>query len=170
MSAHAAQVVLDHNSPRTPIAPVKEQPNRLRGFIAGVTSGVTKLLVGHPFDTVKVRLQTSGKDGRFGGPIDCLRQTIRKGNDPTIKLTILQHAIAGAGAGWTVSFIASPIEHIKSRLQVQYDSATKLYSGPIDCARKLIRNNGIQGLWMGLSGTLALRSFFFVMWGSYEVG
>ncbi|CAG8446777.1 12394_t:CDS:10 [Acaulospora morrowiae] len=233
MSSHAPQVTTK------PRASAKEQPNRLRGFLAGIISGFTKLLVGHPFgrrinllfeakrkiffltssfghienrnlnlpisDTVKVRLQTSGKDGRFGGPIHCLKQTIRmegfralykgatpplvgwgfmdsvmlgslhnyrlllQGNDPTVKLTILQHAIAGAGAGWTVSFIASPIEHLKARLQVQYDSSTKLYNGPIDCARKLIKNNGIQGLWIGLSGTLLFRSFFFVMWGSYEL-
>ncbi|KAJ1992939.1 hypothetical protein H4R33_000815 [Dimargaris cristalligena] len=31
---------------------------RLHGFIAGVASGITKLAVGHPFDTIKVRLQT----------------------------------------------------------------------------------------------------------------
>lgn len=30
-------------------------------------------------DTVKVRLQTSGKaDGRFKGPLDCVKQTIHK--------------------------------------------------------------------------------------------
>lgn len=31
----------------------------------------------HPFDTIKVRLQTSSKE-QFKGPIDCLLQTIRK--------------------------------------------------------------------------------------------
>lgn len=32
----------------------------------------------------------------------------------------LGHAFAGIFAGWTVSFLAAPIEHVKSRLQVQY--------------------------------------------------
>ena len=33
--------------------------------------------VGHPFDTIKVRLQTTGKD-QFKGPLNCLLQTLRK--------------------------------------------------------------------------------------------
>ncbi|KAL1973721.1 hypothetical protein VTN31DRAFT_5281 [Thermomyces dupontii] len=48
-----------------------------KGFVAGVFSGVAKCLVGHPFDTVKVRLQTT-KDTRFRGPLDCVVQTIQK--------------------------------------------------------------------------------------------
>ncbi|RUP48674.1 mitochondrial carrier domain-containing protein, partial [Jimgerdemannia flammicorona] len=53
--------------------------NRARGFAAGVASGITKLVVGHPFDTIKVRLQTSGAaDGRFAGPLDCLKSTLRQ--------------------------------------------------------------------------------------------
>ena len=31
----------------------------------------------HPFDTIKVRLQTSSKT-QFTGPVDCLMQTLRK--------------------------------------------------------------------------------------------
>lgn len=33
-------------------------------------------IVGHPFDTIKVRLQTSEKS-QFRGPVHCLAQTIR---------------------------------------------------------------------------------------------
>ena len=49
--------------------------------------------------------------------------------------------MAGAMAGWTVSFIAGPVEHIKARLQVQYaaDKSKRLYSGPIDCLQKTVR-------------------------------
>ncbi|CAG8720614.1 11098_t:CDS:2, partial [Scutellospora calospora] len=36
-----------------------------------------------------------------------------QGNDPTVKLNVFQHALAGAGAGFTVSFVATPIEQIK---------------------------------------------------------
>jgi len=44
-------------------------------------------------------------------------------------------------AGWTVSFIAAPVEHVKARLQIQYaaDKSKRLYSGPIDCTKKLVR-------------------------------
>jgi len=48
-----------------------------KGFVAGVFSGISKLSVGHPFDTIKVRLQTS-QSSQFKGPLDCLLQTIRK--------------------------------------------------------------------------------------------
>jgi solute carrier family 25 carnitine/acylcarnitine transporter 20/29 len=50
------------------------------------------------------------------------------------------HGIAGILAGTTVSFIAAPVEHIKARLQVQYaaDKSKRMYSGPIDCLRKLV--------------------------------
>lgn len=50
------------------------------------------------------------------------------------------HGIAGIMAGTTVSFIAAPVEHIKARLQVQYaaDKSQRMYSGPIDCLRKLV--------------------------------
>ncbi|CAO3642709.1 unnamed protein product [Cunninghamella blakesleeana] len=180
--------------------------NCFRGFAAGMMSGVTKLAVGHPFDTVKIRLQTtSAADGRFKGPLDCLIKTIRhegplalyKGATPPLvgwmfmdsimlgtlhnvrilqqkwngdkKLTPFQHGIAGLAGGLTVSFVATPVEQIKARLQVQYDATTKVYSGPIDCIRKVVKNNGIQGLWRGLLPTMAFRSWFFVFWGSYDI-
>merc|ERR1712000_702516 len=54
----------------------KSQSN-YKGFVAGVFSGVAKLTVVHPFDTIKVRLQTSDST-RFSGPLQCLLQTVRK--------------------------------------------------------------------------------------------
>lgn len=50
---------------------------RTRNVIAGLSSGMSLVLAGHPFDTIKVRLQTQGAQARFAGPLDCLRQTIR---------------------------------------------------------------------------------------------
>ncbi len=55
-------------------------------------------------------------------------------------LPAVGHAIAGSMAGATVSFIAAPVEHIKARLQIQYaaEKTNRLYSGPIDCTRKIV--------------------------------
>jgi len=50
----------------------------MRSGMAGLVSGFTIVLAGHPFDTLKVRLQVEGLGGRFRGPIDCLLQTVRK--------------------------------------------------------------------------------------------
>lgn len=60
--------------------------------------------------------------------------------DPAFRLNAWQHGVAGVFAGWTVSLIASPFEHIKARLQIQYaaDKHQRLYSGPIDCTRKIV--------------------------------
>lgn len=104
------------------------------------------------------------------------------------RLPTLGHGIAGIMAGGTVSFIAAPVEHIKARLQVQYaaDKSKRLYSGPIDCIRKIVcdsrlkvvspaytriqaRAHGIRGIYHGLSATLLFRSFFFFWWGSYDI-
>ncbi|KAF9439298.1 hypothetical protein BGZ76_006027 [Entomortierella beljakovae] len=191
-------------SSKTKAADDKSKQKKIHGFIAGVFSGVTKMAVGHPFDTMKVRMQTAGND-RFHGLWHCITETFKKegprafykgatppligwafmdsvmlgslsyyrlllqGGDPNVKLTPFWSGIAGVGAGITVSFIATPIEHVKARLQVQYDAKTKIYSGPIDCARQLIKNNGITGPWKGLVATLWFRSSFFMWWGSYEI-
>lgn len=95
-------------------------------------------------------------------------------SEETIKqkrLSSFGHGLAGIAAGWTVSFIAAPVEHVKARLQIQYAAkkADRLYSGPIDCARKLLRYHGVPGLWHGLYATLIFRSSFFFWWGSYDV-
>ena len=57
------------------------------------------------------------------------------------ELPTVGHALAGVMAGWTVSVIAAPVEHIKARLQIQYaaDKSKRLYHGPIDCTRKIVR-------------------------------
>lgn len=87
------------------------------------------------------------------------------------RLPVSGHALAGIFAGWTVSFIAAPVEHVKARLQVQYqvNKLERPYSGPVDCARKLINNHGVRGLYHGLFATLIFRTFFCFWWGSYDV-
>ncbi len=60
--------------------------------------------------------------------------------DPYYKLSPFGHGIAGMFAGWTVSFIAAPVEHVKARLQIQYaaEKSKRLYTGPIDCSKKIV--------------------------------
>jgi solute carrier family 25 carnitine/acylcarnitine transporter 20/29 len=43
-------------------------------FASGVVGGCSGIIVGQPFDTVKVRLQTHSSF--YKGPIDCARQTV----------------------------------------------------------------------------------------------
>lgn len=93
-------------------------------------------------------------------------------NQPGLaKLPSIGHAAAGVMAGATVSFIAAPVEHVKARLQIQYAAkkTERLYSGPLDCSKKILRAHGIRGLYHGLSATLLFRGFFFFWWGSYDI-
>lgn len=187
-----------------PSEEVKKKPSKFLGFAAGIFSGVTKNAVGHPFDTVKVRLQTS--EGRFKGPMECVMKTFQaegirgfyKGFTPPLvgwvmmdsvmlgllhlyrrllhenvypeheKLPMSGLLIAALGSGWTVSFVAAPIEQFKARLQVQYDAKTSLYKGPIDVARKLWKISP-KTWFTGLFPTMVFRTNFIFWWGSYEI-
>ncbi|RMD44588.1 hypothetical protein DV735_g499, partial [Chaetothyriales sp. CBS 134920] len=65
------------SQPHDAAAVAAKSASNYKGFLAGIASGVAKCTVGHPFDTIKVRLQTSPK-ARFSGPLDCCLQTLRK--------------------------------------------------------------------------------------------
>lgn len=71
--------------------------------------------------------------------------------------TFQQSIIAGSFGGFMNSFILSPIELVKCRLQVQRENkSTAYYKGPYDCLRKIIVEEGISnGLFRGLASTLA---------------
>ena len=49
----------------------------LRAFAAGGVGGVFAVVVGHPFDLVKVRLQTA-ESGVYNGAIDVVRKTVAR--------------------------------------------------------------------------------------------
>jgi hypothetical protein len=69
------------------------------------------------------------------------------------------HGIAGILAGTTVSFVAAPVEHIKARLQIQYaaDKSKRMYSGPIDCLKKLVSHRGV-GCWKRASADCSIAA------------
>lgn len=43
-------------------------------WVSGLAGGTAQVIAGHPFDTIKVRLQTSNN---YKGAIDCLAKTVR---------------------------------------------------------------------------------------------
>ena len=49
----------------------------LRSLVAGGAGGVAAVIVGHPFDLVKVRLQTA-QAGVYSGAMDVVRRTVAK--------------------------------------------------------------------------------------------
>jgi len=58
-------------------AVAKKSFQSLRDLVAGGVGGVCSVLVGHPFDLVKVRLQTAEK-GVYTGAMDVVRKTIAR--------------------------------------------------------------------------------------------
>ncbi|KAJ3044536.1 hypothetical protein HDV00_001964 [Rhizophlyctis rosea] len=78
----------------------------LADFVFGSAAGFTSKLVEHPFDTIKVRLQTQpvaapGVPPLFAGPIDCLRKTVQsdgaralyRGVAPPVIGSMAEHAV-----------------------------------------------------------------------------
>ncbi|XP_067943458.1 mitochondrial basic amino acids transporter-like [Watersipora subatra] len=118
-------------------------------FVAGCLAGVAGVFVGHPFDTVKVRLQgQSSKNPLYRNALDCFRTTIRKEgpkglykgvSSPLYSLTLINavvfgvqgnilrrmddsltsHFLAGTAAGLSQCWITSPMELVKIRMQSQ---------------------------------------------------
>ncbi|KAF5313160.1 hypothetical protein D9619_003449 [Psilocybe cf. subviscida] len=185
---------------------------RLAGIAAGMGSGLTKVAVGHGFDTVKTRMQCA-PPGTYRGALDVLAKVVRnegvfalyKGATPPAvgwaaidsvllgslhnyrllllqngmtelspsgapRLTLFAHGVAGLFAGWTSAVIATPVELLKVKLQLQAQKsvADRRFKGPIDCARTIMRVQGVTGFWSGFTGSLAFRSNFFWMFLSFE--
>jgi hypothetical protein len=91
---------------------------------------------------------------------------VSRGRD---SLTLPGHFMAATLAGWTVCTIVTPVELLKAKLQMQTHSHVKQFTGPIDCARQIVRARGVPGLWHAFPATLAFRTWFGSMFLSYEI-
>lgn len=89
-------------------------------FVAGLLGGVASTLAGHPFDTIKVRLQTQsvgpGIVPRYSGPLDCLRTIIKeesfrglfKGIVAPLGTRAIINALGFASFGMTLEALQGP--------------------------------------------------------------
>ncbi|CAD5121624.1 DgyrCDS10118 [Dimorphilus gyrociliatus] len=173
-------------------------------FFAGCIGGITGVIVGHPFDTVKVRLQTQNPI-IYKGTFDCFAQIIKKESfiglykgiaPPLCGLTAINaivfgvqgnvqrrlpkpnsltaHYLAGAVAGFSQCVICSPMELVKTRLQVQGQGQSRkikqtLYKNSYDCLVKIFKKEGIKGVYRGFwLTTLRETPSFGVYFASYE--
>ena len=87
--------------------------------------------------------------------------------DPSaqLPLTYSQYYAAGAFAGIANTVLSSPIEHIRIRLQTQPHGAGRLYSGPIDCVRKLAAHEGVlRGVYRGTAVTFPREATAYGTW------
>lgn len=80
-------------------------------------------------------------------------------------LSYAQYYAAGAFAGIANSVISGPIEHVRIRLQTQPHGAARLYSGPLDCVRKLSAHEGVlKGLYRGEAVTILREAQAYGVW------
>lgn len=167
-----------------------------KDIIAGICGGISVVLVGHPFDTVKTLLQTA-PEGYYKSTLDCVKKTYKhegirgfySGISSPLYGQMLFRAVsfasffysakllqgekvrpsngdlltAGAITGFIISFIETPIDLIKTRMQIQIIEA-KLsmnkkihYNSILGCVKYTVHAHGFKALWQGWSGT-AIRN------------
>ncbi|RKP16786.1 mitochondrial carrier protein [Rozella allomycis CSF55] len=160
----------------------------LKDFSAGWFGGIVQVLVGQPFDTVKVRMQSN--PDLYPSTMSCIKNTFKnegalafyKGSSTPLigigacvsiqfgaleamkrvfggkDLTLSQMYVAGGISGLANSIASTPVEHIRIRLQVQAKNS-ELYRGSIDAIQKIYKSHGFNGLYKGHCITM-IREFF----------
>lgn len=168
-------------------------------FVAGCLGGCAGVAVGHPFDTVKVRLQTQDfHNPKYRGTWHCITDTVKheslrglyKGMSSPMAGVAFVNAIVfgvhgnmvkhiqnpdslrsqvlcGAAAGLSQSIVTSPMELVKTRVQLQTEACVTTkslscaatssstvtncssYTSPIDCIKKIVTTEGWRGMFRG---------------------
>jgi len=95
-------------------------------------------------------------------------------------LSLTEVFAAGSSGGMTTSFLLTPLELIKCRLQVdrvesgpggRAGAAAPRYAGPLDCLVKSVRADGLRVLYRGHSATFAREGLGTGCWfATYEAG
>ncbi|PGH00225.1 solute carrier family 25 (mitochondrial carnitine/acylcarnitine transporter), member 20/29 [Blastomyces parvus] len=70
-------VPMESEPPKQAPAAANATVAQIKSFVAGGAGGICAVVVGHPFDLVKVRLQTAEK-GVYSGAIDVVKRTIAR--------------------------------------------------------------------------------------------
>ncbi|XP_062013115.1 mitochondrial arginine transporter BAC1 isoform X1 [Rosa rugosa] len=161
-------------------------------YVAGLLAGVATVGTGHPFDTVKVKMQmhntvehgityrnglhctarilrTEGIKGLYRGATSSfmgvafessllfgMYSQMKQSLQGNVQSAVPQPQIiipSAAFGGAMISFILCPSELVKCRMQVQgTDSLIPIssrYAGPLDCALKTVKEDGVRGIFRG---------------------
>ncbi|QRW00353.1 mitochondrial carrier protein [Ceratobasidium sp. AG-Ba] len=119
---------------------------RIAGAVAGVGSGVTKVLVGHSFDTIKTRLQVAPV-GVYDGALDCLWKIVRNESPLALYKGALPPMVAW---GASDSLLLGSLHNY--RLFLIRSGLTEPVPGSPDTKRLTIFGHGLAGLWAGWTG------------------
>lgn len=92
-----------------------------------------------------------------------------KSNPNPFKLSVLEYILSGIFAGFCNSFAISPVELFRIKMQVQSKDSAVSYKGTADCAMQIFKNNGIKGVYQGLSSTIIRECpAYAIYFGAYE--
>jgi len=76
------------------------------------------------------------------------------------------HFASAVVAGVTATFVASPVDVVKTRFM---NSPRGVYSGVLDCARQTAKHEGLKAFYRGFKAScMRLVSWNIVLWLSYE--
>lgn len=211
----------------------KEGPKPWAHFVAGAAGGITSTFLTSPLDVVKTRLQSDFYNhqlearkfekglsahraglikqglGHFQETFQILGDVYRiegwralfKGLGPNLsgvvparainfytygngkriiadrfnggKESALVHLCAAACAGLVTGTATNPIWLVKTRLQLDKETAgadrkTRQYKNSLDCVKQVVRNEGIKGLYRGLSASYLGITESTLQWVLYE--
>lgn len=162
-------------------------------LIAGGIGGIAGIIVGHPFDSIKVRYQMAATTALevqqfsisslfrgIGAPIttaslvnasifmtygESSRVFDRYVNDNNG----LKQISCGTFTGIVSSIILCPTELVKIKMQTQINEAETAYRSSFHAARSIFANHGIQGLYRGFVATSIRQGIGFgVYFSSYD--
>lgn len=94
-----------------------------------------------------------------------IRRYSSNSSDPAAPLSMSQLSAAGFLSGACVSFVLTPVELIKCRLQ-----AASSFRGPLSVIAHTLKTDGLAGMYRGHVGTVLREAFGGAAWfGTYEL-
>lgn len=184
--------------------------NHAKEITVGAISGMVGKVFEYPFDTVKVRLQSSSMFAKSSA-LDVIKYTYAnegflkgfyQGIGAPLGGACVENAVlfytyslstffakkyigseeynrhdlplgvktaCGGFAGFCVSFVLTPIELVKCKLQVANISSTGISNSYLSMIRSIMKEDGAIGLWRGSASTMLREVSGTAVWfGTYE--
>jgi len=173
---------------------VQKPTNAIHDLIAGGIAGSAGIVVGHPLDSLKVRIQMDG-----GSIRKLLSQSSRVGSvwnglpaplvgaaalnscmflthgfatrlwdaffDTNNNHGVAKEAVCGGITGFVSTFIMCPTEHIKTKLQTN----SNMYKNSFHAAQQIFKTHGLAGLNRGFVATAVRQTpGFCVYFSTYQ--
>lgn len=71
-----------------------------------------------------------------------------------LNLTYSQYILCGIFTGFCISYVLSPVELFRIKMQVQNKDSSIKYKGTGDCALTILKTNGLKGVYQGWTSTV----------------